>query len=337
MGVQAKRIHQLAPATIAEVVATAVFEVEIPVAGGEFKNKSVTQDQLKTIFGGSPAGGPDVAKRTSTSTDVFTGTQLIVPWQTGLILSPNIIYNGANNTRLTVDSDGIYQIGANIAVRSTDQRAQFAAAILINGLPATGFRSSSYIRNAGVSWDYWVMEIANEPFDLLKGDYIEIQIGQVGGVAWNYGGSAACAIRGQDSRIFVQKLAEPGITPVVEEVGRECIIRSTFDNPAYSYEVLKNDFGGVVDISINAPHEHHILIRESPGGNLLVDSNNQIYELTCTFGFPPLMSIQGTSARFNSKNGWNVKTGIVTSVWNSAGGDSLIKIRQILPNSDSKQ
>ena len=192
--IEAKRIHEFTTATATELkTGTPVIEVEV-FDGTLWRNR-------KTPI---PSTSPDIAKRSSTSTAVFTSTQLLIPWQTELIAGTSIVWSGANPTRITLNKDGRFSVGAAIAVRSTGARAQIAAAILKNGTPITGFRGGSYMRNAGTSWDYWVLEISPEPFDFLKDDYIEIQIGQVQGPSWDWGGSLPCDIRGIDSRIWVE-------------------------------------------------------------------------------------------------------------------------------------
>jgi len=85
--------------------------------------------------------------------------------------------NSTNNTRITVDSDGTYQIAASIRVRDTsDDRAQFVAKVLINGVVQTQPYGSGYVRDSGNSSEYWSCVINPPPIKLSAGDYVEVQI-----------------------------------------------------------------------------------------------------------------------------------------------------------------
>lgn len=160
-----------------------------------------------------PAGGGSSAysyrKRSSTNTGTASPT-LIIPWQTDLgSFGADVTFDGANNTRLTAASDGVYKVGGFLTYSSTTQRGQASAEILINGTPEGVFRGGSYVRNSGSSWDYWAIEIAPEPFTLSAGDYIELRLVRTSGANANYatGGTGAITHRGTASRFWIERMA----------------------------------------------------------------------------------------------------------------------------------
>jgi hypothetical protein len=160
--------------------------------------------------GGSPLGVFEFSymKRTSTSTQSVTSTPAAIPLQT-LVDSAGseVTWDGANNTRLTSASDGTYRIGAYVTVTTaTGARAQTACEVYINGVAEGDQRGASYIRNAGAAYDWWVMEISTEPFELSASDYVELYVGQVNGNAYGYAGALTINLDGQYTRVWLERV-----------------------------------------------------------------------------------------------------------------------------------
>ena len=148
-------------------------------------------------------------KRSSTSTSNAAPT-LTVPWQTEEdTLGSDITWDSGNNTRLTVAATGAYRIGGYLTFTSPTQRGEANGLILINGVSEGDFRGDTYVRNAGSSWDYGIIEMATEPFNLTAGDYVEIQLARTSGADSSYstGGTGTITFRGQSSRIWVERVA----------------------------------------------------------------------------------------------------------------------------------
>lgn len=129
----------------------------------------------------SPILGPlKVISLTSTDTSSTFGltTPLICPWDVETYKDNGFTHsNSTNNTRITVDDDGTYQISASIRVfDNTNQRAQFVCRILINGVIQPQPYGSGYIRNTGDASDYWSAVVNPPPIKLSAGDYVEVQI-----------------------------------------------------------------------------------------------------------------------------------------------------------------
>ena len=160
---------------------------------------------------GPPAGGGSVysfMRRSSLSTASAAPT-LTIPLETEEdSFGADVKWDSGNNTRLTVDTTGVYRIGGYVTFSSNTQRGQAAVLLLINGV-AGDFRSSSYVRNSGSSWDYWVMEIAATPFSLTAGDYVELQLARTSGAntAYSTGGTGSIVLRGVSSQLWVERVA----------------------------------------------------------------------------------------------------------------------------------
>ncbi|MEM9437400.1 MAG: hypothetical protein AAGA15_10190 [Pseudomonadota bacterium] len=162
-----------------------------------------------TPAGGSGGSVYSFAKRSSTST-ANASPRLTIPLQTAVeSAGSDVNWEPANNTRLIAASDGVYRLGAAIAFQSSTQRAQAALELRRNGALNGVFRGSSYIRNSGTSWDYWVMELAGEPYNLLAGDYLELDLVRTSGANATYGtgGSGTITLRGQSSLIWMERVA----------------------------------------------------------------------------------------------------------------------------------
>ena len=146
---------------------------------------------------------------TGAGTQSLSGTGAVITWATSAdSFGSDVAYSGSVPTRLTAVSAGAYKIGGYFAFFTTAARPQAAVMIYKNGSPLNSLlRSSSYVRNAGSAWDYWVMEISNTPLNLLAGDYIEIYMGQVTTGSYSFGGSATTTVHRNRSEIFLERLA----------------------------------------------------------------------------------------------------------------------------------
>lgn len=150
-------------------------------------------------------GELDFAKRSSTSTQSITSTAAAIPWQTELDVGVTITWSSGNNTRLTVSETGSYRLGAYITVNSSAFRDQHVVEVYINGVASGILRSSTYVRNSTTSWDYWVMEVATEPFRLTANDYVELYIGTVTGGSYTYGPNGTGTLVGDKSAIWMER------------------------------------------------------------------------------------------------------------------------------------
>ena len=130
--------------------------------------------------GGGAAGAQPIVSVTSTDTTstYSQSSPLICSWDverykdTGFTHSTSI-----NNTRLTVDAAGTYQISGSIRVfEDSDQRSMTACRILINGVIQAQPYGSAYLRASGSSSDYWSCVINPPPLKLSANDYIEVQV-----------------------------------------------------------------------------------------------------------------------------------------------------------------
>jgi hypothetical protein len=122
---------------------------------------------------------PIVSVTSTDTTSTFSqSVPLICSWNVERYKDSGFTHsNSTNNTRLTVDEDGTYQIAASIRVfEVTEARSQSVARILINGVIQAQPYGSSYIRNSGDSSDYWSCVINPPPLKLSANDYIEVQI-----------------------------------------------------------------------------------------------------------------------------------------------------------------
>lgn len=143
-----------------------------------------------------------------TGTQAVTSTLAAITWSasTGSVGS-DVSYSGANPTRLTAVSAGIYKVAGYATIQSTAQRAQAAVEIIINGT-ATGLqRSGSYIRNSGTGYDYWTMDVSSTPFTLAASDYVELAVGQVTGATYGYAGGLAINCDRAKSEFWIERVA----------------------------------------------------------------------------------------------------------------------------------
>lgn len=158
--------------------------------------------------GGASASVYDYVKRSSTTTGT-AAPRLMIPWQTELKAGTDITWSSGNNTRLTIGTTGVYRVGGFLTYSTTQQRGQANGEIFINGVNEGVFRGDTYVRNSGSAWDYGVIEIAGEPFDLTAGDYVEIGVARTSGANGSYstGGSGTITVRGQSCRVWVERMA----------------------------------------------------------------------------------------------------------------------------------
>ncbi|MEM6728455.1 MAG: hypothetical protein AAF618_08140 [Pseudomonadota bacterium] len=148
-------------------------------------------------------------KRGSTSTSSIL-PRVIIPLNVAdETLGADILWTSANPTRLTAASDGLYRLGGVATVHSTADRAQAVAEIFKNGVTTGMFRSTGYIRNNGISWDYWALEIANTPFILQAGDYLEVAVVTMANSESNYvqGNGGGLSLLGSGTSIWMERVA----------------------------------------------------------------------------------------------------------------------------------
>lgn len=187
----------------------------VPTGGnaGQVLQK-IDGDDFNTIWASVSGGGASgsvysFAKRSSTSTGT-AGPRLTLPLDTALESSgSDILWESSNDTRMVAVSDGVYRFGAAIAFSSSFQRAQAALELRKNGNPTGLLRGSSYIRNTGTAWDFWVIELSGEPLNLMAGEYIEIDLVRTSGAGSNYGtgGSGTITLRGPSSLVWMERVA----------------------------------------------------------------------------------------------------------------------------------
>jgi hypothetical protein len=128
---------------------------------------------------GAASAIPIVSVTSTDTTSTFSqSVPLICSWDVERYKDSGFTHsNSTNNTRLTVDEDGTYQIASSIRVfEDVEARSQSVARILINGVIQAQPYGSSYIRNSGDSSDYWSCVLNPPPLKLSANDYVEVQI-----------------------------------------------------------------------------------------------------------------------------------------------------------------
>ena len=158
--------------------------------------------------GGSGGGGYKSLKRTSTTTS-SVNPQLIIPWDVSIKAGDDVSWNVANPTRLVADVDGEYDLGGYLQYSTTTQRGQANGQILVNGVWEGDFRGNTYVRNSGSAWDYGIVEIGDEPFELSAGDYVELALARTSGANASYstGSTGTLTCRGQSCRVWMRRIA----------------------------------------------------------------------------------------------------------------------------------
>ena len=134
---------------------------------------------ISTTGSAAASAIPIVSVTSTDTTSTFSqSVPLICSWDVERYKdSPFTHSNSTNNTRLTVDEDGTYQIASSIRVfEDVEARSQSVARILINGVIQAQPYGSSYIRNSGDSSDYWSCVVNPPPLKLSANDYVEVQI-----------------------------------------------------------------------------------------------------------------------------------------------------------------
>ena len=114
----------------------------------------------------------------------------------------------SNDTRLIAGTTGVYKLGGFICHYSaSSQRAQAAAEVYINGSGDGVLRGSSYIRNSGASWDYYVIELAPVPLNLTANDYVELYVGTTTTTGYAFGNNGTATIQGAGrSKIYLERV-----------------------------------------------------------------------------------------------------------------------------------
>jgi len=134
----------------------------------------------KTKLDGLSAGAQPIVSVTSTDTTstYSQSAPLICSWDVERYKDTGFTHStSTNNTRLTVDAAGTYQISGSIRVfEDSDQRSMTACRILINGVIQAQPYGSAYLRASGSSSDYWSCVINPPPLKLSANDYIEVKV-----------------------------------------------------------------------------------------------------------------------------------------------------------------
>ena len=142
------------------------------------------------------------------TTQAVTSTLTAITWDSSDDSSgSDVTFSGANPTRLTAVSAGVYKIGGYVTIQSTGARAQTAIEIMINGTPTGLQRSGTYLRNSGASYDYWAMELSSTPFTLSASDYVELGVGQVTGATYGYAGALTITCERTRSEFCLERVA----------------------------------------------------------------------------------------------------------------------------------
>ena len=128
--------------------------------------------------GGTPFPQSVISLRSTDNTTTIDQTSAtVLDWDAETYKDTGFSHsNVTDNSRITVDEAGTYQVAASIRMLSSEQRAQFVAKILIDGVVQPQPYGSSYIRNSGTSSDYWSCVINPPPIKLTVGQYVEVQI-----------------------------------------------------------------------------------------------------------------------------------------------------------------
>ena len=141
-------------------------------------------------------------------TVAVTLTPAIVDWDNSQDSSgSDVTWSGANPSRLTAVSAGVYRVSGYLTIQSPAQRAQAVAELVINGTPTGIQRGGVYIRNSGASYDYWAIEVSSTPFTLAASDYVEVRVGQVSGATYGYTGAVSIFLYPQYSEFWLERVA----------------------------------------------------------------------------------------------------------------------------------
>jgi len=156
----------------------AIVAGEITVSDDLGNNIPNVRDFIDNI--GAVVSAPQpiiVLTSTDNSTIVDQATGAILDWDVETEKDNGFTHsNSVNNSRITVDNDGTYQIEANIRMLATGQRCQFVTKVVIDGVTQPQPYGSSYIRNSGNSSDYWTCIVNPPPIKLTAGQYVEIRV-----------------------------------------------------------------------------------------------------------------------------------------------------------------
>lgn len=145
----------------------------------------------------------EVLKLSSTDTSNFASV-VPIPWDTiELSNTDSINWDAGDATRITILEDGIYEVGGHITYTSSVANGDAAIRVDINGV-AGNFSGTGDISASG--WDYWILDLSDEPYLLQEGDFIEISIGYVTGASFGFGANANVSLAGLNTEIWVKKV-----------------------------------------------------------------------------------------------------------------------------------
>lgn len=141
----------------------------------------------------------DYLNYTSTDTSAVSATPHAITWGTKVNDGIGAKQTDGDTSRIDIEQGGTYTLSAAVAVYSDiSQRPQMACEIYINGVGTGIIRGSSYIRNLGVSWDWWIIEIAATKLELEAGDYVQLYVYQVETTTYGAGGTSTVNLHGDD-------------------------------------------------------------------------------------------------------------------------------------------
>ena len=148
---------------------------------------------------------PSYMKRGSTSNQLVSSTPATVPFASSLEdeSGSDISYTGG---QFVANDTGLYRFGGVITYSSTLARAQVVVEVYVNGVASGIQRGAGYVRNSGVSYDFWALEISSEPMSLTAGDTVEFYVGQVSGTTYGYGGSIVIRLTANKSMAWFERI-----------------------------------------------------------------------------------------------------------------------------------
>jgi hypothetical protein len=151
---------------------------------------------------GAPGTGgmstADYLYYTSQDTSAVTSTAHAITWETKVTDGVSAKQTDGDTSRIDISESGTHTLSAAVVVQSSVARPQIACEVYVSGVATGIIRGSSYIRSSGISWDYWVIEIAATKLELLAGDYVQLYVYQVTGGTYGAGGTAAVTLYGND-------------------------------------------------------------------------------------------------------------------------------------------
>lgn len=171
---------------------------EVLVNDGGTLKKATAQEVADLGGGGSVF---DYVKCTSAGLGGGTGLRKVP--LTVLVASENSTYSVASDT-ITINEGTTHSIYGQVGIKSSVQRPQFVVLIYKNGVYDGIERGSSYIRNSGISYDYWNVEF-NTIKNFSATDTIEIYVDQRTGGTRGTSSTSSYEIVAEDTEIIMER------------------------------------------------------------------------------------------------------------------------------------